>query len=459
MPSPVSSLRRHTTALLRLCIAVVAMLLVAAPAIDAKKKRTSADVRRQRQRTEQELARTSHELSAAEQQLAARVDAMGMLQVKIDAATAGVRRLQQRIDSLNAATAAITDSIATGEQQLATLRGAYKQAVRAARRNRRQMEPMAFLFSADNFTQAHRRMRYVEQYSAWRGRKTDQIHQAVEALEAQRTRLRQMHSQVAAMKSGMEHQRRDLKAAHDSVAVIAGTLRGETRRLNALLKKQQSTLQSLDDEITRLIAQEEAERRRQEEERRRREAEEAAARAKAAKEAAARQGGSNQGAPPASPAKEELPAPAKPTAPIKSQPGGGFAAQKGRLPSPLSHTHVVARRFGVQKHPALPKVEINNPGVDLETAATATARAIYPGEVSAVFMQSGYDHVVLVRHGDYLTVYANIKTLSVKKGDKLKAGAVIGTVGPSGIHPSRGMLHFEIRREKTKYNPLEWLKN
>ena len=209
-------------------------------------------------------------------------------------------------------------------------------------------------------------------------------------------------------------------------------------------------MRSLDDEITRLIAAEEAERRRKEEaERRRREAEETARRKSEQKQASA--GGKKTSAKPV--------AESRPTAPISSQPGGGFASQKGRLPSPLSHTHVVSRKFGVQRHPVLSKVEINNPGVDLETASGATARAVYPGEVSAVFKQGGYDHVVLVRHGDYLTVYANIKALSVKKGDKVKAGTVRGTLGASDVNPSRGMLHFEIRKEKAKFDPLQWLRD
>ena len=419
-----------------LCLIMASLMFLSPLDAVAKKKRTSADVRRQRQKTEQALAKTSGELTAAETELSRKVAAMTQLQVKIDAASARVRHLQARIDSIETETRAVVDSIGSKEKELATLRGLYAQAVRAARRNRRQMNSMTFLFSATNFKQAYRRMRYVEEYSAWRGRK--------------KGRLQVMQSQSAALKSSAEHERRSLKQAHDSVSAMAVSLKGETRRLNTLLKKQESTLRSLDDEITRLIAAEEAERRRKgEAERRRREAEETARRKSEQKQASA--GGKKTSAKPV--------AESRPTAPISSQPGGGFASQKGRLPSPLSHTHVVSRKFGVQRHPVLSKVEINNPGVDLETASGATARAVYPGEVSAVFKQGGYDHVVLVRHGDYLTVYANIKALSVKKGDKVKAGTVIGTLGASDVNPSRGMLHFEIRKEKAKFDPLQWLRD
>ena len=258
-----------------LCLIMASLMFLSPLDAVAKKKRTSADVRRQRQKTEQALAKTSGELTAAETELSRKVAAMTQLQVKIDAASARVRHLQARIDSIETETRAVVDSIGSKEKELATLRGLYAQAVRAARRNRRQMNSMTFLFSATNFKQAYRRMRYVEEYSAWRGRKTDEIHDVMKSLEEQKGRLQVMQSQSAALKSSAEHERRSLKQAHDSVSAMAVSLKGETRRLNTLLKKQESTLRSLDDEITRLIAAEEAERRRKEEaERRRREAEE-----------------------------------------------------------------------------------------------------------------------------------------------------------------------------------------
>ncbi|MDE7335752.1 MAG: peptidoglycan DD-metalloendopeptidase family protein, partial [Muribaculaceae bacterium] len=202
-------------------------------------------------------------------------------------------------------------------------------------------------------------------------------------------------------------------------------------------------LAKLDREIERLIQKE------IEEERKRREAEE---RRKAAE-------GKNGGS------KEQASETAKPKPASDFVPGataanspGNFASQKGKLPSPLSHTYAVVQGFGVQQHRSIKTLEVNNPGVDLETAANATARAVYPGVVSAVFVQEGLGHVVLVRHGEYLTVYANIKNLRVGKGAKLKTGDAIGSVGPSDVDPSRGQLHFEIRREREKYNPMQWLK-
>jgi septal ring factor EnvC (AmiA/AmiB activator) len=455
-------------------------LLSVAKAPKKSTVRTSADVRKQRQQTEQQIAKTSRQLTMTEGQIKDRLNRVGKLEHSIAGTQVEVTRLQARLDSINSITAAVRDSIAAREQELARLRSLYATAVRASRRSRREMNTISFLFSSESFNQAYRRMRYLEEYSAWRRRKTDEIRGAVAELQSQKDRLTELQSQTSALRSSALAEQRRLRANRDSVNVIVTSLRGQQKELNTLLKKQEKTLRSLDDEISRLIVKEEQERKaREEQERKRKEAEAAkkraaeaeaarkAAEASAAKSAATAQTKSKgkstdkSAAPAQTSTKAATPAPTPtPTPAISSGSvsAGNFGAQRGRLPSPLSHTHVVARRFGVQRHATLSKIEVDNPGVDLETSLAATARAIYPGVVSAVFVQDGYEHVVLIRHGDYLTVYANIKNLSVKKGDNVRAGTIIGTLGPSDSNPSRGLLHFEIRREREKFDPLLWLK-
>lgn len=462
---------------------VIVLLLPLLSVAKAPKKstvRTSADVRKQRQQTEQQIAKTSRQLTMTEGQIKDRLNRVGKLEHSIAGTQVEVTRLQARLDSINSITAAVRDSIAAREQELARLRSLYATAVRASRRSRREMNTISFLFSSESFNQAYRRMRYLEEYSAWRRRKTDEIRGAVAELQSQKDRLTELQSQTSALRSSALAEQRRLRANRDSVNVIVTSLRGQQKELNTLLKKQEKTLRSLDDEISRLIVKEEQERKaREEQERKRKEAEAAkkraaeaeaarkAAEASAAKSAATAQTKSKgkstdkSAAPAQTSTKAATPAPTPtPTPAISSGSvsAGNFGAQRGRLPSPLSHTHVVARRFGVQRHATLSKIEVDNPGVDLETSLAATARAIYPGVVSAVFVQDGYEHVVLIRHGDYLTVYANIKNLSVKKGDNVRAGTIIGTLGPSDSNPSRGLLHFEIRREREKFDPLLWLK-
>lgn len=434
----------------RAFVIILTALLLAPVALDAAKKktRTSADARRQRQQTEREMADTHRKLTDAEAGLTRRMQSLDKLQGRIGETTLRIRRLQQRIDSVGRESTRLSDSIAAREAELATLRAHYVKAVRASRRYRREMNSVNFLFSSDNFSQAYRRMRYMEEYSEWKRRKTEKINNIMESLAEQKKDLAELHSHLSALKSSETEQHRSLNRSRDSMAVAVNSLKGETKRLNALLKRQQNMIKSLDDELTRLIAKEEAERKAAEEAARKKAEAEARKKAESASKTAAK-------AAPTTPAytetsdKKTTPAPAT---------GSDFASQKGKLPSPLSHTYSVVNAFGLHTHPTLSKVQVDNPGVDLETASGARARAVYPGVVSAVFMQNGYGHVVLLRHGDWLTVYANIETLGVKKGDKLSAGDAIGVVGPSESNSSRGLLHFEIRKEKNKFDPMTWLR-
>lgn len=453
--------------LLKILLLCLLLPLAADGAKPAKAKpRSSSDVQSQRRKTEQQLKQTSQKLTMTEAEIKQRLGRINTLEQKIQRSEANSAVLQKRLDSLAQRTARVQDSIKVNEAELGRLRQLYIQAVRSSRRNRREMNTLTFLFSSDNFRQAYRRMRYLEQYSGWRRRKTEQIGDVVARLKSQKASLSEMASHTASLRSQEVAEQRHLKTSRDSVNSVVKSLEGQKKKLNAMLQEQQRTIRKLDDEIQRLIAKEAEEQRKREEAEARRRAEEAKKKAEEAKRKAQQAG---ERTTTATPADKKKPAaePAKPK-PVEpefkpadqsiSDATGEFAARKGKLPSPLSHTYVVARPFGVQPHKNHTHVEVNNPGLDLETALGATARAVHPGFVSAVFVQEGFGHVILVRHGSYLTVYANVQTINVKKGDKLKAGDIIGTVAPSEFNPSRGMLHFEIRREREKFDPQQWLK-
>ena len=114
--------------------------------------------------------------------------------------------------------------------------------------------------------------------------------------------------------------------------------------------------------------------------------------------------------------------------------------------------------FGRHTHETLERVTVQNNGVDFETSPGASARAVYDGTVSMIIVMEGYGNVVLVRHGEYLTVYAGLSDLRVRKGDKVEGGQLIGTVFSDPSDGNRTKLHFEVRHEKTKLDPMLWLK-
>ena len=114
--------------------------------------------------------------------------------------------------------------------------------------------------------------------------------------------------------------------------------------------------------------------------------------------------------------------------------------------------------FGVNKHPELKYVTTDNGGIDIETQPGAVAHAIYEGKVSAIFRQEGFNTVVMIRHGSYLTIYVNLSEIYVRTGEKVKMNQNIGKIYSDSEDGNRTILHFEIRKEKTKLNPEQWMR-
>lgn len=173
-----------------------------------------------------------------------------------------------------------------------------------------------------------------------------------------------------------------------------------------------------------------------------------------------KQGGDMAAATPAPPA---TPAPA-PAASASHKPmtaaqlTQAFAKNKGAMLFPVEGSHRVVSQFGRSAHENLSKVQVENSGIDIETQKRASARAVFQGTVTSIFYLDGYHNIVMLRHGEYLTVYANIVDLAVKKGDNVMAGEAIGRVWADPDDDDRSILHFEVRKERQKLNPLEWVR-
>lgn len=146
------------------------------------------------------------------------------------------------------------------------------------------------------------------------------------------------------------------------------------------------------------------------------------------------------------------------TASVAKPQAGGFAGMKGSLPRPVSGAFKVTSRFGQHALPDLPDVVYDNPGIDAEVSAGASALAVYEGRVSGIYMLPGYNNVVIVNHGSYYTVYGNIGSPSVKIGDNVKAGQQLGKLAPDEDDSRHSSIHFEVWKNREKLNPLEWIR-
>ena len=135
---------------------------------------------------------------------------------------------------------------------------------------------------------------------------------------------------------------------------------------------------------------------------------------------------------------------------------GNFAANRGKLPMPISGAYIITSHYGQYAVEGLRNVKLDNKGIDIQGKPGAQARAIFDGKVAAVFQLNGLFNV-LIRHGNYISVYCNLSSASVKSGDMVKTKQSIGQVFSDGTDNGRTVLHFQLRREKEKLNPEPWL--
>ncbi|MGL4806390.1 MAG: murein hydrolase activator EnvC family protein, partial [Bacteroidales bacterium] len=134
-----------------------------------------------------------------------------------------------------------------------------------------------------------------------------------------------------------------------------------------------------------------------------------------------------------------------------------FGANRGKLPMPLRGRYVIIGRFGIQQSKDHKYVQTENKGIDILTNPGTEARSVFNGVVSMVFVVPGFNNTVMVRHGNYLTVYSNLSSVYVKKGDNVTTGQALGEVYSDKDENNRTVLHFQLWKETTKLNPELWL--
>jgi murein DD-endopeptidase MepM/ murein hydrolase activator NlpD len=125
----------------------------------------------------------------------------------------------------------------------------------------------------------------------------------------------------------------------------------------------------------------------------------------------------------------------------------------------LKGNYKIVGKFGVHQHEQYNWVEWNSNGIDIETVPGNEARAVFEGTVSKVFRIPGAENAIIIRHGNYLTLYSNIEQVYVKQGDKVTVGQALGKIYTDREKGNSTLLHFEVWKEQTKLNPLPWLSN
>lgn len=446
-------------ALIRLIIFALCssgLLIYAAP-----QKRTQADVQKERTQTNKRIADTQKKLNENANKTRLSLDNLNTLNAQIADQQRDIALLQTTLDSLNNRIDRINDSIQTVDIKVKNLRQGMAETLRAMRTQRQRMNALSFVFSASSFTEAMRRIGYLAQLNHWRDNKTKALSRESARLKGLREQLKGLQQQHSQTMTAMSAARQVLDTRRSEASTLVAQLKNEGSNLQVVLAADRKKAQQLNHELDRIIAAE-AEKARKDAEKQKQTAAkkqtEKSASTPAKQTAAAKTKTTTQQA--KQPAAQQTKQPAAQTktttqAPAQPATASGFAGMKGRLAMPLGATAKIVGMFGLNQHSDLGNIQVDNSGIDLSAPAGTAVKAVYEGVVSSIFGIDGYDTVVILRHGNYLTVYAGISDVCVSKGAKVKTGQQLGRLHTDGA--GRSVLHFEVRNERQKLNPLEWI--
>lgn len=338
--------------------------------------------------------------------------------------------------------------IATLEKNLDIKKVNYGKAIQGLHRHRTSQDKLLFILSADNFSQSVRRMRYLREYGNWQKKQAAEIIEKQNEIEQKQKALEQTRKEKQALVEVREQEKNKLQREETSQKTEVQQLNKKQKELQAELRKKRQQAAALNKQIEKLIAEEIA---RAEEEARK------AERERKAREQAAAKG---EKAEPETKKTEERVAETKggyAMTQAEQKLSSNFANNRGKLPPPVNKKYTIVASFGEQQHQELKYVRTNNNGIDLQTSPGADAQAVFNGEVTRVFIVPGYNNSVIVRHGNYLTVYSNLSQVYVKQGDKVSTRQALGRIFSDTEDGNSTVLHFQLWKEKTKLNPAPWI--
>ena len=306
--------------------------------------------------------------------------------------------------------------------ELKVLKEDYAAMITKSYKSKSQQSRIMFLFSSENFLQAYKRLQYMKQYSKQRKKQGESIKEKTNLLQQLNNDLIEQKKQKEILIKENETERTKLKVERKDHELLVASLKKDEGKFASQIRKKQKKAADIDRQIEDLIR---------------------AAIAKSNKDSKNKSTVTKTKS-----SSFSLTPEAKVLA-------ANFTSNKGKLIWPVEKG-VVTESFGTHQHPQFPNVTTNNNGVDITTESGAKARAVFSGEVMQIQHIKGANQAIYIRHGDYITIYRNLATVSVKKGDKVSAKQEIGTIF---INPTTGKttLKFYIYKNADKMNPADWI--
>jgi len=412
----------------------------------AQSTRKIRELERQHAELQKQISQSESLLQSTKKDVKSQLSNLTLLSGQIDERKKYIATIENDVNVIQREVDRLQVELNTLKKELADKKDNYEQSVKYLYHNRSIQEKLMFIFSADNLNQMYRRMRYVRQYADYQRmqgleveRKQRQVRDKQKVLVASREAKRKLLEAGQAEKVKLEAQEKERKGLLASLQKKQRTIQGE-------INQKRRSADKLNAQIDKLIAIEI--------EKARKRAEEEARRKATAENGRNKKEGTNS----KTPAKgQNIPSSKMGEFKVGSEDrrlSGVFEQNKGKLPIPITGAYMIVGHYGQYQVDGLRNVRLDNKGVDIRGKQGAQARAIFNGEVSAIFQYNGLSNV-LIRHGSYISVYCNLQSVLVRKGSKVNTRDIIGQVHTD--KEGNTILHFQLRKETAKLNPEIWL--
>ncbi len=300
-------------------------------------------------------------------------------------------------------------------RNLLVVKQKYAAMIRYAQRNQDNNNQWLFLFSAEDFNQAYKRFVYLRQYADYRRKQADRISEFKKSMTNQLLELNERKNKKQNLLISKVNQTKIIEKQKSLQSVVFSELQQKEKELRAKLENQRKAELRLQQEIERVIADE----------------------AKKANRKVSKDSGLA-------------------LTPEEKVLSGDFSNNRGKFPWPVQRG-LITDHFGEHAHAVLKYVLVRNSGIDITTQANAKARAIFKGEVTKIVAIPGGNMAVIIRHGNYLTVYSNLSNVFVTAGQKVDIKEEIGSIFTDQDDDNKTVLKFQLWRESTKLDPEDWL--
>lgn len=425
----------------------VCCLLFQASPLFAQSNKLIKELEGKRGSLQKQIAESETLLKTTQKDVGSQLNGLAALTGQIEERKRYILMINKDVEAIELELSSLGKQLTRLQSDLKDKKKKYEASVQYLYKNRSVEEKLMFIFSAKSLEQTYRRLRYVREYATYQRLQGEEILKKQEQVNQKQQELQQVKAAKEGLLKEREEEKGKLEEQEKEKKTLVANLQKKQRGLQNELSKKRREANQLNARIDRLIAEEiEKARKRAAEEARR----EAAARKKENEKVDKTTTTTTTSKPKSTPLETYSMSKAD------RELSGSFVNNRGKLPMPITGAYIITSRYGQYAVEGLRNVKLDNKGIDIQGKPGAQARAIFDGKVAAVFQLNGLVNI-LVRHGNYISVYCNLSSASVKQGDTVTTKQTLGQIFSDGSDNGRTVLHFQLRKEKEKLNPEPWL--